>query len=87
MKTIELAESTLTIVELIELAEQDTLILRKPDGTEFVLSAVDDFSAEVEALKQNQEFMEFLAHRSRSNKRVSLEEARKRLGISGDSLK
>jgi hypothetical protein len=47
-----------------------------------VLSAVDDFAAEVEALRQNQEFMEFLAQRSRSTKRVSLLEAQKRLGIS-----
>ena len=82
MKTIKLSESNLTVVELIELAEQDTIILRKSDGTEFVLSVVDDFAAEVEALGQNQEFMEFLAQRSRSTKRVSLSEARKRLGIS-----
>lgn len=82
MKTIELADSNLTINELIELAEQDTLSIRKPDGTEFVLSAVDDFSAVVETLSQNQEFMDFLAQRSRSTKRVSLQEARKRLGIS-----
>lgn len=82
MKTIELAQSNLTVVELIELAEQDTLILRKPDGTEFVLSAMDNFAAEVEALRQNEEFMAFLEQRSRSTKRLSLEEARKRLGIS-----
>lgn len=35
----------------------------------------------VEALGQNEEFMEFLAPRSRSTKRLSLEEAQKRLGI------
>lgn len=82
MKTIELAKSNLTVVELIELAEQDTVILRKPDGTEFVLSVVDDFATEIEALRQNEEFMEFLEQRSRSTKRLSLKEARKRLGIS-----
>jgi hypothetical protein len=81
MRTIELAHSALSMTELLELAEQDTLILRKPDGREFVLSAVDDFASEVEALSQNQEFLEFLAERSRSTKRVSLEEARKRLSI------
>jgi len=81
MKTIELAQSDLTIVELIELAEQDTLILRKPNGTEFVLSLVDDFATEVEQLSQNEEFMAFLARRSRSMKRLSLEETRKQLGI------
>lgn len=81
MKMIELAQSTLTLIELIELAEEDTLILRKSDGTEFVLSAVDDFAAEVNSLSQNQEFMEFLAQRSRSTNRVSLEAARSRLEI------
>ena len=81
MKTIELDQSNLTIVELIALAEEDTLILRKLDGSEFVLSSIDDLSPEVEALSQNQEFMEFLDNRSRSTKRVSIDEARKRLGI------
>lgn len=82
MRTIELVHVDLTLAELIELAEQDTLILQKLDGTEFVLSTVDDFSAEVEALGQNQEFMDFLVQRSRSTKRLYLEDARKRLGIS-----
>ena len=81
MKTIELSQSNLTVVELIELAEHETLILIKPDGAEFVLSAINDFAAEVKALRQNQEFMEFLAQRSRSTKRLSLLEAPKRLGI------
>jgi hypothetical protein len=81
MKTIELDQSNLTIVELIALAEEDTLILRKLDGSEFVLSAIDDLSTEVETLSQNQEFMDFLVDRSQSTRRVSLEEARKRLGI------
>ncbi|MDJ0621063.1 MAG: hypothetical protein QNJ63_30725 [Calothrix sp. MO_192.B10] len=81
MKTIELAQSNLTVMELLELAEQDTVILQKSDGTEFVLAVVDDFAAEVEELRHNQEFMDFLAQRSRSTKRLSLEEARKRLGI------
>lgn len=81
MKTVDLAQANLTVAELIELAEQDTLILKKPDGTEFVLSLVDDLAAEVEALRQNEEFMTFLAQRSGSTRRVSLAEARKRLGI------
>ncbi len=43
---------------------------------------VDKFKVEVKALQANKEFMEFLAQRSRSTQRVSLAEARKRLGIS-----
>ncbi len=81
MRTIELSQSTLTISELLELAENDTVIIKKADGREFVLCVVDDFAAEVKALQENQEFMDFLARRSQSDQRVSLEEARKRLGI------
>lgn len=81
MRTIELSQATLTISELLELAENDTVIIKKADGREFVLCVVDDFAAEVQALQENQEFMDFLARRSQSDQRVSLEEARKRLGI------
>jgi hypothetical protein len=81
MKILEIEQLHLSLVELMELAEQEVIILRKTDGTEFVLSAVDDFAAEVEALRCNQEFMKFLDQRSRSTKRLSLEETRKQLGI------
>ncbi|HLO89360.1 MAG TPA: hypothetical protein VK203_30730 [Nostocaceae cyanobacterium] len=81
MRTIEISQSTLTLVELLELAEKDTIILKKPNGKEFVLSIVDNFVDEIKALQENQEFMEFLAQRSRSTQRVSLAEAQKRLGI------
>ncbi|HLP92040.1 MAG TPA: hypothetical protein VK184_26050 [Nostocaceae cyanobacterium] len=43
---------------------------------------VDKFKTEEKALQANKEFLKFLAQRSRSTKRVSLAEARKRLGIS-----
>jgi hypothetical protein len=46
----------------------------KPDGTEFVLYVIDDFVAEVKALGQNEEFMNFLTQRSCSNKRLLLED-------------
>ncbi len=81
MKNIEISQSNLTISDLLELAEQDTIILKKSDGTEFVLSVIDDFTEEVKALANNQEFMDFLAQRSCSIPKLSLEEARKRLNI------
>ena len=81
MKTIKISHSNLTIIELLKLAEKDTLILQKSDGTEFVLSLVDDFASEVQALGQNKEFMEFLAKRSQSTQRLSLAETKKYLGI------
>ncbi len=81
MKNIEVSQSNLTITDLLELAQQDTIILRKSDGTEFVLSVIDDFTDEVKALVNNKEFMDFLAQRSQSIPKLSLAEARKRLNI------
>ena len=67
---------------MLKLAEKDTLILQKSDGTEFILSLVYDFASEVEALGQDKEFMEFLAKRAQSTQRLSLAETKKYLGIS-----
>lgn len=81
MKNIEISQSNLTITDLLDLAEQDAIILKKSDGTEFILSVIDDFTEEVKALANNQEFMDFLLQRSQVIPKLSLEEARKRLNI------
>jgi hypothetical protein len=54
---------------------------KKQNGIEFIFSLIDNFTNEIKALRENRKFMEFLAQRSRSTQRVSLAEARKRLGI------
>lgn len=47
MRTIRLAESNLKVADLIKLAEHDTVKLVLPDGTEFVLSAIDNLGAKL----------------------------------------
>jgi hypothetical protein len=47
-------------------------------GDEFILAAVDDFEAEVESLRYNDEFIAFLDARANEPK-ISLKEARKKL--------
>ena len=51
------------------------------DEKDRTISEGDGFEAEVEAVRQNQELMEFLEERSREEKTYSLSEVEKKLGL------
>ena len=81
MKLIELASAQPTLDEVIGLAEGELVVLRKPDGSVFALSQVDDFDVEVELLRNNPEFMAFLRQLSQESAIISLEDLRKELSL------
>jgi hypothetical protein len=81
MKVIELGQSYPTLDEVIAQAEDEPLVLRKPDGSMFVVSQVDDFEVEVELLKKNPDFMAFLRTLSLEEKTISIEDLRKELNL------
>ena len=81
MKIIELGHIHPTLDEVIDLAEEELLVLRKPDGSVFALSPVDDFDVEVELLKNNPEFMDFLKQLSQEKATISLQDLRKELAL------
>jgi len=57
------------------------LVLRKPDGSVFILSQVDDFDVEVELLKNRPDFMAFLRGLSQEQATISLHDLRKELDL------
>jgi hypothetical protein len=81
MKVIELKQTQPTLDEVIDLAEEELVVLRKPDGSVFALSSVDDFDVEVELLKNNPEFMAFLRQLSQEETMISLQDLRKELAL------
>jgi hypothetical protein len=81
MKVIELGYSHPTLDEVMGQAKEGPLVLRKPDGTVFILSQVDDFDAEVELLKNRPDFMSFLRGLSRDETTISLQDLRKELDL------
>jgi hypothetical protein len=82
MKTIELlSEAAPSLKELLELADQESLLLKTPDGREFILSEVDGLSQEIEQIRNNPELMKFLAQRSQEKERFSLEQVKQKLGL------
>lgn len=81
MKVIELNQNHPTLDEVIGIAEQELVVLRKPDGSVFAVSAVDDFDLEAELLKRNPEFMQLMERLSLEKGTISLEELRKELAV------
>jgi hypothetical protein len=81
MKVIELERAQPTLDEVIGLAKDELVVLRRPDGSVFALSQVDDFDVEVELLKNNPEFMMFLRQFSQEKAAISLLDLRKELGL------
>ncbi|MBO1351834.1 MAG: hypothetical protein EBE86_032715 [Hormoscilla sp. GUM202] len=63
----------------VVLAGEDTIILKTPEGREFVLAEVDDFAREVELVAQNEELMQFLEQRSKEAKRYTFSQVRAQL--------
>jgi hypothetical protein len=82
MKTIDAARVS-TFSELLNLAEDETVLVTTPDGREFIVAEIDDFDEEIEAVSRNRELMELLEERSKEKAAggYSLAEVRKRLGL------
>jgi hypothetical protein len=88
MKTIDLATIVQPVEELLELAEEEGVLIRLPNGKVFLLTSVEDdenveedFTDEVARTRQNSALMELLRERSKETKRLTSEETRKKLGI------
>jgi hypothetical protein len=82
MKTID-AAAIATFSELLDLAEDETVLVTTPDGREFIVAEIDDFDEEIEAASQSRELMELLGARSKEKAKggYSLAEVKKRLGL------
>ena len=81
MKVIELGSASPSLDDVIVVATEEPVVLRRPDGAVFVLSQVDDFDVEVESLRKNPDFMALLRQFSREEATITLEDLRKQLAL------
>lgn len=81
MKVIDISLDSVSLATLLTEARHENLILRSPDGVEFILAEINDFEREIELTRQNREFMALLDERGKQTKTVSAAEARARLGL------
>lgn len=81
MKTVELTTIVPALAELLDLAGEETLMLKIPGGREFVLTEVNDLDTEIALIRQNAELMALLAERSHAQKTYTLDQVREQLGL------
>jgi hypothetical protein len=81
MTVINLAESQPTLDDVIGMAREGVVVLRKPDGTAFALAALDDFEVEVEMLRNSPDFLSFLRRLSSERATISLDDLRQELAL------
>ena len=75
-------EGSREIKALLDQAREEDLIVRLSDGSEFMLSAVDDdFDHEIARARQNAKLMALLDERAGQTRTIPLEEVRRRLGF------
>jgi hypothetical protein len=65
MTTYDLRQHDMTTEDLFRLASEDTIQVITKDGQTFVIERADDFEKEVALLRESDQFMAFLAERSR----------------------
>ena len=83
MKVIDLSASRPTLAKLLELAGEENIVLKTPEGREFFLAEMDDFSGEISRTRQNKELMQLLDDRSRETATFTLSEVREDLAKEG----
>ncbi|RFP59590.1 MAG: hypothetical protein BJG00_008450 [Limnothrix sp. CACIAM 69d] len=88
MKVIHLTHGVQFLLNLFAQAQEDVLLLKLPDGREFVLTSVErlqdsaeDLTTEVQQMTQNPELMALLQERKTDRSRLSLADAYDRLGL------
>jgi hypothetical protein len=81
MRMITVTPSQTELNKLLDQARDDDLMLQTPDGTQFIVSAVDDFDLEIARTRKNRELMAFLEERARQPATITLEEIERELGL------
>ncbi|MEI8306297.1 MAG: hypothetical protein WCF99_04430 [Chloroflexales bacterium] len=74
MITLDLRKRTISLDEILDAVDQDTVIIVRPDGKRLVLEPEDSFAQEVALLGQSEKFMAFLTERAQEQGGISLEE-------------
>jgi hypothetical protein len=81
MKTVTIPAQATDINVLLEQARQEDILVRAADGTEFMLTAVEDFDEEIARTRRNAQLMALLDTRAKQTQTVPLDDVKRQLGI------
>jgi hypothetical protein len=81
VKTVAVPPQAVEVNALLDQARDDELLVRTADGSEFLLSAVDEFDQEIARTRQNAKLMALLDERAKQSKTIPLEDVKQQLGL------
>jgi hypothetical protein len=82
MKTVSIPPQATEVQALLEQAREEDILVRAADGTQFILTAVDEFDWEIARTRQNAKLMAMLDDRAKQDQTVPLDEVKRELGLS-----
>ncbi|MCL4504991.1 MAG: hypothetical protein M1434_09000 [Chloroflexi bacterium] len=82
MKTVTVTARSKAITALLNRAKRENLILRTPDGREYILAELDDFNREIELTRQNKQLMDLLDLRAKQTNTLSIDQVKSEFGLS-----
>ena len=80
MRVITVAPTQDDLNGILDQARTEDVVLQTADGTQFIVSPVDDFDVEIARTRQNEKLMAYLEDCARQPATVSLEEIERELG-------
>ena len=83
MKTVSIPPQATDVNVLLDQARDDDILVRAADGTEFMVTVVEEFDEEIARTRQNTKLMALLDERARQAQTVPLEDVKRHLGLNG----
>jgi len=81
VKTVNVPPQAAEINALLEQARDDELLVRTADGSEFLLTAIDEFDQEIARTRQNAKLMALLDERAKQPQTIPLDDVKRQLGL------
>lgn len=78
MKTINLPSESVSAAELLNMARNDSVLVKTSAGDSFLVSRADEFATEAELLRRNHTFLTMLDKFKKDRESIPLNEAEKR---------
>jgi len=79
VKRVDISSAPVSVTELLEMARDESLLVRTNKGDSFVVSHADEFAMEVELLRQNHAFLAMLDEFKEDRETIPLEQVEKQL--------
>ncbi len=81
MKTIEVTPNEDELNAVLDCAREEDVLVRAADGTQFMVTVIDEFDEEIIRTRRNEKLMAFLEKRAQPTARISSEEVKRSLGL------